>query len=280
MAMLLTKHNLTAKWMAQHGAAERSLSRSLRRYFTEQAERIAEAAGKFNNLTTHEVHLIFRFDEENAKLLRAVRVPLGALMLSGAQDELRSLRDHQEAQKSLGEFGERFDLSTDDLLQLTLEAVPQRVRDAIRQSLNELTRQAYWQSIQDTTRADLRGIIESGIAEGISGRRMANRIRDGLQDKGRSRADMIARTETTGALNAGHAAAMEHAAAGGGIQGKEWLSIIDDDTRSSHVDANGQVVAVSAMFNVGASSAPYPGHWSLPAGERVRCRCTFVSVVN
>ncbi len=29
-------------------------------------------------------------------------------------------------------------------------------------------------------------------------------------------------------------------------------------------------------FSVGGSPAPYPGHWGLPAWQRINCRCTRI----
>jgi hypothetical protein len=59
--------------------------------------------------------------------------------------------------------------------------------------------------------------------------------------------------------------------------GREWLALLDNDTRPDHVDANGQVVGPGELFEVGGEEAPYPGHWSLSVEERVNCRCTILA---
>jgi hypothetical protein len=87
----------------------------------------------------------------------------------------------------------------------------------------------------------------------------------------------IARTETTGSLNAGHNAALESIADSGDVLGKEWLAIGDSDTRDSHLTAHGQVVPVKGNFTVRSFGCPYPGWYGLPAQERVRSRCTTVA---
>jgi len=33
-------------------------------------------------------------------------------------------------------------------------------------------------------------------------------------------------------------------------------------------------------FSVGGSLPPYLGHWGLPAGQRINCRCTTISVLS
>jgi len=87
----------------------------------------------------------------------------------------------------------------------------------------------------------------------------------------RKRARTIARTETTGAWNAG---ALD-AAVREGQQVKVWLSQADEATRDSHLEAAGQCVDVNADFNVGGSMMPSPGVGG-PAEEVVNCRCTML----
>jgi uncharacterized protein with gpF-like domain len=96
------------------------------------------------------------------------------------------------------------------------------------------------------------------------------------------RAMTIARTESGGAMNAGHFATQQHLAAQGLIQGKEWVALIDGYTRDSHRAAHGQKVPADKNFVLGfggpGHEAPYPGHHGLAAGERINCRCTVISV--
>jgi uncharacterized protein with gpF-like domain len=94
------------------------------------------------------------------------------------------------------------------------------------------------------------------------------------------RAQKIARSETTGAMNAGHVAAMEELADAGLIKGKQWSAIGDRDVRQAHLALAGAIVGPRADFDVGGWAAPYPGHWGLPAEQRINCRCTVLSVFD
>ena len=94
----------------------------------------------------------------------------------------------------------------------------------------------------------------------------------------RKRALMIARTETTGALNAGHEAARLDLYEAGLIIGKEWLTIGDRRVRRSHQALAGKVAVPKEMFSVGGFPAPWRGYCGLPGDQRIRCRCTTVSV--
>lgn len=98
-------------------------------------------------------------------------------------------------------------------------------------------------------------------------------------DFNRSRSLMIARTETTRAANKG--------ATLGNLDAdyetvKQWISILDSNTRPDHVDANGQQVNNLDYFIVGGYQCQYPGDASLPAKESINCRCclAYVPLVN
>ncbi len=54
---------------------------------------------------------------------------------------------------------------------------------------------------------------------------------------------------------------------------KTWTAVGDRDVRDSHAAMDGVQVRGKENFNLGGHLVPYPAHWSLPAQERVRCRC-------
>lgn len=89
-------------------------------------------------------------------------------------------------------------------------------------------------------------------------------------------AERIARTESTAAYNAGTLNAFYEEDAGV----KVWLSLIDDRTRESHLEATGQCVDISDYFSVGIASMEMPGDPSAPEEERVNCRCTMIAAAD
>ena len=96
-------------------------------------------------------------------------------------------------------------------------------------------------------------------------------------DKDRSywqtRAERIARTETTAAYNAGSQNAYMEEGAGA----KMWIALADERTREDHLEAHGQCVPVDDPFNVGGEQLMFPGD---PAGmgyQVINCRCTTVA---
>jgi hypothetical protein len=196
-----------------------------------------------------------------------IRRNAGGLMIIGATAELEAVEGRTRAKSTFEELRD---------LQL-----PQRTRDAIRTALDELEGQAYWQNIQSETSKRLTDIIDQAIRDKLSNYALGMLIREELGGMtANRRAQRIARTETTGAMNAGHVAAMEDLAMAGIITGKQWLAMGDQDVRLDHAAVSGVAVGPRADFNVGGWAAPYPGYWGLPAEQRIHCRCTVLSVLN
>ena len=95
---------------------------------------------------------------------------------------------------------------------------------------------------------------------------------DRVESTWQVRSERIARTETTGAYNAG---AID-AGYTEGQQVKVWMTTGDDRTRDSHLEAAGQCVPMEDMFTVGGEVLEMPGDPSGPARETINCRCTVV----
>lgn len=129
--------------------------------------------------------------------------------------------------------------------------------------------------VTETTREKVRRVLAD--SENMTTSERATYIVDTLDDPdfNRSRALMIARTESTSAANYG--ASLGNADADY-MTNKRWLAVMDQNTRPDHVDANGQTVANDEFFVVGGSECMYPGDVSLPANEVINCRCCVVYV--
>lgn len=54
---------------------------------------------------------------------------------------------------------------------------------------------------------------------------------------------------------------------------KKWVAILDSKTRSTHAQADGQVVDVNEYFLVGGHQAKTPRDTNLPPAESINCRC-------
>ena len=93
----------------------------------------------------------------------------------------------------------------------------------------------------------------------------------------RTRSLVIAATETHSAANFAQKQASISAT---GEDKTEWVSAEDSRTRPTHAAVDGQISENGEPFNVGGFKAQYPGDPSLPAKERIRCRCTLAVIVD
>lgn len=97
---------------------------------------------------------------------------------------------------------------------------------------------------------------------------------------GRARALLIARTETTTASNyAKLKGAKEYLKEIGASTGyKMWITRLDGRERHDHAIANNEAVLIDDKFEVGGEFCNTPGDANLSGKQRIRCRCTFVTL--
>ena len=101
------------------------------------------------------------------------------------------------------------------------------------------------------------------------------------------RTEMIARTETIRASNAGSDELFRQ----WGVPEKEWIATQDDRVRTlekgewGHLEADGQRVGMNEMFVLKGPDGErvecqYPGDPSLPLAAMLNCRCSELPVVD
>lgn len=209
-----------------------------------------------------------QIDEYKVFLERTGRSDLTARMFAA---EMKA----STATDALGDFDE------DDLDDLDIPTeYPDWLREAAQDFVLRSFRQDYWQRINQTTRDDILGTLWRAIEDGLSIRDIATRI---MEQHGaaysRARAMLVARSEMTGAMSAGHVEAIREAYADiPGIEpAKEWLSILGATTRPEHADADGQQVPLDDDFTVGGEACAHPGDVRLSAAMRCNCACAIIS---
>jgi hypothetical protein len=262
--------------MRLHGAAERRLARAATQFFREQGARILQRLRGHGTITPVDVANAIDWKAENARFLRTViRPQLLATMATGATIALQILPP-----KSLPRPRTKAKSDKDKIKPtLPFEELPDDIKGTILDTLDEQLKQPYWERVQEDQREAIQGAIRDALGEGTFGEsELSSAIRDVTDgDVSRDRGARIARTETTGALNAGHAAAMQSLEESGDSTGRTWIAVDDKDTRETHRELNGVTVGVGEDFEVGDGHAPYPGFHGLPPEERINCRCTIVA---
>jgi hypothetical protein len=257
-----------------HLARERALRKVLRRYFREQAERIAAAVVQFDQPGPAMVPLVFRADDEHELLMNTIERPLIITYCAGASEVL----DIIDGSKAFGGESKIFGFNIFDIPY----KLSQTVMGAIRTSVNALGKLAFWRKVQDTTAKELTDIIAASVSDGESNARLAQRIKEELgKIRGEMKADVIGVTETTNAFNAGMQIEAEELQRDGYQVSKTWVAVVDEVTRQTHSELDNVSVPVGAEFSVGGHPARFPGDHSLPVQVRANCRCTlFITDIN
>jgi uncharacterized protein with gpF-like domain len=130
------------------------------------------------------------------------------------------------------------------------------------------------QNITETTRREIRRIVEEGVQAQLS----LDEIINNLLTSGitKNRAALISRTEVMKASNFGEQAGADRT---GLATRKEWISVRDNRTRRDHITVDGSIVPDGKPFDVGGYLMQRPGDGTsedgrkVPVREIANCRC-------
>jgi len=265
----------TRAWLKRADEREERLVAVVRRFLSEQAAEIVRKLPSIglNADPTSAAKRAFKAKKWNDRLRREMGVWLADTMAQGAALELNATEKRRAAAGTI-EKAEGWEISPEDLLDLSVD-IPQQVLDGIVGHTNDILEQDYWDDINETTLDKLTLAIRDGIDAGETRREITARVQEALGEEGNlARARAIARTESTGAMNAGHQEARSYLEDEGVIEGKTWLSTRDARTRETHLEMDGQERENDEMFDLpDGEQALYPGAHTLSAGERINCRC-------
>lgn len=231
-------------------AAEKRWTRAFQRLFDEQRDAVAaRIEGK-----------------RGRQMLRDVRADVDpAKVFDKAHWEKRTI----EVAKDL--YGDLYVLagaSMDVSASVSLDVTSELAERFIKERSNQLAG-----FVSDTTYAGIKEQLAEGAKNGESVPELADRIRRLFDQTYASRAETVARTEVISGYNGStYTIALgypEDVAAG-----MEWIATADERTRPTHVEADGQIVALSETFTVGGYDMAYPGDPNAGPEEVVNCRCT------
>lgn len=121
--------------------------------------------------------------------------------------------------------------------------------------------QFFAQSVNETTFEALATEIVTGLAAGEGTDKLRNRVSEVFGDISKNRANLIARTESTFANNAGFQEAYNESKV---VNGKEWIATQDARTRDEHLALDGEIVGTHDNFSNGLA---YP--------QEPNCRCVI-----
>jgi hypothetical protein len=132
--------------------------------------------------------------------------------------------------------------------------------------------------ITETTREDIVDILTEARRDGAGIEEMAQILDEEIDAVNQRRGRVIARTET---ITASNKASQFGAKQTGLTLEKRWVDSDDARVRRSHREVDGQQVPIDDPYvwtspESGRVQAAFPGDPSLPAAERIQCRCVEI----
>ncbi len=120
--------------------------------------------------------------------------------------------------------------------------------------------------------------VSEGVVQGRPYREIAKDIEERVGISSRD-AMVIARTEGGRVYSRASLDSMMVAESAGVIIAKKWVSTLDERTRPSHQQADGQEVPLDGLFEVGGVKMIAP-RMSGVASEDIMCRCAMIEIVK
>lgn len=124
------------------------------------------------------------------------------------------------------------------------------------------------QKINDTTFERLQNQFTSSFEAGETRQQLIDRIMNTYSDFNAVRATLVARTEVHGAVTNATIDAYKQA----GIATKIWVAVMDENTRDSHAEVDGEERDITMPFSNGLM---WPADPNAPAEETINCRCVI-----
>ena len=127
-------------------------------------------------------------------------------------------------------------------------------------------------------REKIKQALRDNLEEGGNNQQLANSIRDDLESLTKSRARMIARTETGSAASQSLIESVRSLQVPG--MQKEWVATIDERTRDTHAQMGYAEIRIpiDEQFQIGDYSTDRPQGEGLPPEESINCRCTMTFI--
>jgi HK97 family phage portal protein len=238
---------------------ENEFANTLGKYFDEQKNAVTkniEAEVTDDNV----------FDENmwNEKLFEILKILIKKALLKGADNTKREIEDRvNNGQRMIKKDTDiRFAFDVDD-----------ESADIVSYIENQGLKKA--KGINKITGNLITAELVDARNSGLGAKETADKVRS-VSGFARGRAEKIARTETIGALNFGSLQSSKQSEI---VKSKKWLAALDEVTRETHEEANGQIVGLDEEFIVGFDSMLTPCTGNL-AEENVNCRCTITEVLD
>jgi SPP1 gp7 family putative phage head morphogenesis protein len=220
-----------------------------------------------------------KYDMTYSEMMKYERL---ANLEKAIQEELRKLTNTniKTLKSGLGELYTESFYRTAYAIESTAQAKlgyaminPNVIERAVLNPLDRITWPVRMREHSAVAVRQIREEITRGLIQGDSYRKMSQRITERVNVSA-SKAVRIVQTEAHRTQQAGRLDSILHAENKGVIMVKIWTSTLDDRTRDSHQELDGQKVKPDAEFTIRGVSAQCPGGFGVPE-EDINCRCSI-----
>lgn len=268
---LVTRHEKVSTWKrmnSRRAGFESSMSKSVEKFFNEEATKLADVVKASNNPRLAEFAVLTQL-QKNAPELKSILKKhikdaiesFGGNILNGG----KSIAPDIELKKAKRKFD-----------QFVLDYIEKRAASSVSQIESTSAKKA---------RKIIRDVLSEGLQDGETNAAIASNLEESFSGLSKSRATTIARTEVASASNQGSLEAAKTLDVPG--LKKEWVSVDDDRTRGNgphdgaddpnHAKMDGVRVDLNEKFNVPPDvTMDAPGDSSAPADQVINCRCVLV----
>ena len=122
--------------------------------------------------------------------------------------------------------------------------------------------------------------ITQGIIQGESLNQISKRVATGLSGKNKNLMDTFAKTAMTQAQNSGRLERMNEGKQLGIDVKKKWVATLDNRTRYTHRELDGQIVDTDEDFKTEGYTIAYPGDPEAHPSLVYNCRCAITSTFD
>ncbi len=204
------------------------------------------------------------------------------------QDDLRdshpgireTIKEGVERNAELGYYGNWYDMEQTNGLEINLQMLDKKkLEQIVSQPVNgKLFSKRLYDNREKLARQVNRALID-GIEQGLGYRAIADQIEQYV-DGNYKRALVIARTESMRANSEARQESNNEAQKAGVLFEKQWLATLDEVTRDSHRDLDGQRVAPEDEFESKQGNKALEPRMFGVAEEDIQCRCTTINIVG
>lgn len=236
--------SVRSRFLADRAKGEKQFTKTLKKYWFEQRTQILKLLGADKSTTSAEVTAFMdKFDIWEAQNKKIVP------MFGPVYTELAEAAG-ESALVNIGQNGSKFNID----------------KTLIRK------RMRYLISINNTTKDTIKRIVTIGIEEGKNVASIAKDIKRFYAHISKTRAKVIARTETGSLINGQQIKTYKDK----GVTKKRWVG----GNRDAHAAVSGTTVKMNESFDVDGESLMYPGDVNGSAKNTINCTCSISPIVD